>query len=179
MPNLYAKPILPAAFKPDAIRTALLAEMRHIGEEVKADFQATVATWDDKPAFESQISLTNAGGPILFAGLKNDGSEAAQHYHFVNDGTRPHDILPGAATGKSNKRALRFPGTFSPKTLPGVLGSSAGGSSGERVFARGVHHPGTKARRFDQAITRRWQPRYAARMAAAMARGAKASGHAP
>jgi hypothetical protein len=52
----------------------------------------------------------------------------------VHDGTPPHDIRPRV------KKALRFKGTAKGK------GKGKGKAKGGWVFARVVHHPGTKAR---------------------------------
>jgi len=178
MPNIYARPISPPAFKPQVIRLEILNEMRKVGREVLEDYARTVETWKDKPKFETQLSLTNANGPVLFAGLKDDGSEGAKHFVMVNEGTPPHEIFAGAYTGQSEKKALSFPGTFTAKTVPGVLQSGSGGEGGAQVATPYVQHPGIKARKFDEAIQFKWTSQFSVRMQEALYRGAQKTGHA-
>ncbi len=70
-------------------------------------------------------------------------------FAYVDKGTRPHIIKP-----KGN-----YPLAFSiggrPKTRPGAITSYAGSTGRTGVFAREVHHPGTKARAFTEAIQKR------------------------
>ena len=159
------KAIKPSRLKVDAMRLALLNRMRKVGTQVKKDFEATTATWKHKPKFETLVSLAGGGATLLVD--TND-----EIYRFVNDGTKEHVILPKKA------KALRFAGTFSSKTLPGVLEARAGSSGGDTVFAKGVLHPGTKARNFDKLIAQKWQSRFKREMQDAMKDVARASGHA-
>ena len=72
-------------------------------------------------------------------------------YGYVNDGTRPHIIVPRRA------RVLAFGTGGSPKTAPRVIGSQPGSRGGKMVFTRRVNHPGTEARAFDETIAKKWQ----------------------
>lgn len=62
----------------------------------------------------------------------------------VEFGTRPHVIRP------KNRRYLRFPAAGVPTTLAGRVrtGSARALGAGAFVFAKIVHHPGTKAQPF-------------------------------
>lgn len=159
------------------MRGELLGEQRRFGAEVKKDYEATVATWKRKPVFVVQQSLAG-GTSSVFVGLDDPDSPNGRIWVMLDKGTKAHDILPGILTGKSNKKALAFPGTFTAKTMPGVLGSGPGGSSGDTVVVRKVRHPGTKARKWEKAIARKWSGVYKKRMQEAMRRGAAKSGHA-
>lgn len=171
------KPILPKPIKDKALRAVLLAGLREVGEGVIPDFNKTTATWEGaKPEFAAQISL--AGGvSSLFVGPTATSGPAIDKWNWLNLGTKPHDIFPGIITGKSNKRALAFPGTFRAKTMPGVIGSTAGFKGGDTQVRMGVHHPGSEARKFDEVITRKWQRPFQQRMQEIMDRAAVESGH--
>lgn len=173
---IFVKVIQPKPIKEKELRGYLLGEQRKIGAEVKKDYQATVRTWGNKPKFVAQQSLAG-GSASLFVGLEGTGSKAEQVWNMLDKGTKPHVILPGAVTGKSNKKSLRFPGVYTAKTMPGVLGSKGGGASGDPVFAKKVNHPGTKARKWEKAIAKKWTKPYAVRMQKAMDAGVRASGH--
>ena len=174
---ILVKEIKPAKLKVDAMRLVLLNELRAVGKEIKKDFDNTTKSWDgEKPTFLMEISL-RAPGPSVFVGPDDDGSKGAQKYEWVDQGTKPHLIFAGIYTGKSKKRVLAFPSGFISKTLPGVLGSRAGGSSGPTIKRPYVRHPGTTPRRFDETIYRVWLPKFKRRMEAAMRKAAAASGH--
>lgn len=158
------KTIKPARMKDDDLRLELLNSLRSVANDVKKDFEATVKTWDHKPKFESAISLKGAG-PQFLVGTDDE------IYGYVDKGTKPHVIKPKRA------KVLRFAGTYRAKTSPGVIGSSSGGSSGAEVFSRGVKHPGTKARNFEEAIGRKWEKAFKGRMEEAMKRAVRKSGH--
>lgn len=158
------KAIKPNRLKDDVMRLALLNAVRKAGTGIKQDFQRTTATWEHKPKFETLVSLS--GGPTVLVDT-ND-----QVYAYINNGTKPHIIRPVKA------KALRFSGTFTAKTVPGVLDARPGGSSGDPVFSMVVHHPGTKARNFDSMIAKKWRTPFKQRMQDAMRDAARASGHA-
>lgn len=158
------KVIKPKALKEKEMRLELLNGLRSVGKKVLKDFEATVKTWDHKPKFELAISLKGKG-PQFIAGTDDE------IYGYVNFGTRPHRIVPKRA------KVLRFRGTYSAKTTPGVIGSKSGGSSGDVVFSKGVNHPGTKARNFDKQIGKKWEKSFRGEMHDAMKRARAKSGH--
>ena len=170
MPILI-KEIKPSRLKVDALRLELLNEMRKVATDVKKDYEKTTKTWKHKPKFEVNVSLKPPGPTLI---VETDD----EIYGYVDKGTKPHLIFAGIYTGKSNKKALAFPSKFSAKTRPGVIGSSAGSSGGPTVIRPYVQHPGTKARGFEEAIEKIWKTKYKRRMERAMAKAAKASGHA-
>lgn len=145
-------------------RLELLNAIRAVGKEMLEDYQATTASWEHKPDFKQTISL--AGGS---PSVKIETTD--EIYGYVDQGTKPHDIFP------INGKVLVFPGDSSPKTQPGVLGSSAGTKGGELVFTKYVHHPGTKARKFSEKILKKWRGEFGKRMVEAMHKAALATGH--
>lgn len=82
-----------------------------------------------------------------------------QIYEYVTRGTKPHLIRPVRA-----KSLVFGEGTYRAVTTPGVLGSrrvgtglvGAGGVA-RPIFTKLVHHPGTKARGFEEAVAKRLQ----------------------
>lgn len=171
MPTLLIKKIKPSRLKAGAFRLQLLNEMRRMGTEVKRDFEKTTATWKHKPAFEQTISLTGPG-PVMLVGTDDE------IYRYVSKGTRPHPIFAGIYTGRSSKTVLAFSSRSTPKTSPGVIGSSAGSRGAVDVFVPYVEHPGTKPRRFEETIEEKWTPKFKRRMERALRDGARKSGHA-
>lgn len=168
MSALVIKQIKPSRLRIDAMRLQLLNDVRKVGTGIKADFEKTTATWKTQVKFEVQVSL--AGGPQAEVFTTN------KIYGYVDKGTEPHVILP------KRKKALSFvwggPGSYRPKTRPGVIGSSGGGATGDRVAFKGVLHPGTKPRNFSKEIQKLWTPRFKRAMEASMSKVAKVSGHA-
>jgi len=168
---LVYKIIKPTRLNVAAMRLQLLNDMRKVGTQIKADFEKTTATWTTKVAFEEQISLS--GGPQVEVYTTN------KIYGYVDRGTEPHDIWAGFYTGKSDKKVLAFSSKSTPKTIPGVIGSSAGSAGPVDTFRPYVaNHPGTKARNFSKEIEKTWTPKFKRAMEASMSKVTKASGHA-
>lgn len=137
-------------FKIDTVRLELLNTLRRSGTRIKRDFRKTTATWKRKPKFETKVSLRRAAAEGGVAVTTND-----EIFGYVDAGTKPHPIVARRA------RVLRFNSRFAPKTRPGFVGSFRGDSSGPLVFRRSVMHPGTRARRFSEAIAQlalQWFP---------------------
>jgi hypothetical protein len=169
-----AKAIKPAKLKQDAFRLAFLSELHRVARLMKADLDSCTETWEHKPTWETQITVR--GGPALYMALTGEG-EGNRIFQYVDKGTRPHEIWAGWWTGKSAKKWLAFPSNFTPKTQPGVIGSSAGASGGETLYRTHVSHPGTEARRFTDVLQERWEPLFRQHMEDAMREGASKSGH--
>jgi hypothetical protein len=92
-------------------------------------------------------------------------------YEMVHEGTRPHLIRA------KKKKTLKFQGTYSAKTTPGVIQSKSGGSSGPSLYRQVVRHPGFKGRNFTKPIFAKWRPFFERQMQRALDEGAKKSGH--
>jgi hypothetical protein len=110
---------------------------------VRGDLEKSVKDWDKKPKFIVK-SLIRADESIISIFTDNE------LYIMLNNGTRPHIIRP------KNARMLYFKDAYNAKTIPNVLESRPGGTpngAGD-VFAKEVHHPGTKARRWFWTISR-------------------------
>lgn len=165
MATLRMKAVIPKKANFKAVMAEVEKEMKAIHKEVDKDFDSTVRTWDNKPKWDKEFKA--GSNQIRFATMT-----ANEIYGYVSGGTKPHRIVPKRA------KVLAFPGTFKAKTSPGTIPSGAGGSSGATVYSKGVMHPGTKARNFDEQIRRKWEKPFANRLKTAMSRAAKKSGHA-
>lgn len=170
MSALVYKLIKPQTLKVDIFRLYFLNALRQAGRDIMKDFEKTTATWKNKPTFEIQISLSG--------GLQVEVYTEDEIYRYVDKGTEPHDIWPGFYTGKSDKKVLAFSSTFSPKTIPGVIGSGPGSRGKVDTFRPYVEHPGTKARNFSEEIQKKWQTIFKTRMEQALRQARQASGHA-
>ena len=168
------KVIKPRRFKDKEFNRVLRNEMRKAARVIKKDFEATTRTWKRKPKFVMHTKLRqDEPSPSVRVDTDN------LIYFFLNDGTKKHDIWAGIYTGKSDKKVLAFPSIFSPKTFPGFVGSVAGVSGGPTVFTPYViEHPGTKARKWDEAIKKEREPWFKDRMEEAMLIARDRSGHA-
>lgn len=129
---------------PSKLSRALVNALNGVALDIQIDFRVTVQTWEHKPSFP--ISSPSDYRRIVAT------DDAV--YGFVNDGTKAHDIFP-------KKKILRFTTPFVSKTLPNQI-MSRSGSKGTNVAIskRGVHHPGTTARRFDIAIKQKWDRQF-------------------
>lgn len=161
------KIIKPARFKDKAFKSAMRVAARAAGKEMEKDFKKTVATWKKKPKFEKIVAVDP--NVEVLVGTDNE------IYGYVNDGTRPHPIFAKRAKALSFRWGGK--GSYRPKTKPRFIGSVPGGPTGPRVAFPYVQHPGTKARKFDETIQKKWTRAFKTRMEKAMSSAAKTSGH--
>ena len=165
MPIIF-KAINPKAFKSQVFTDEIEKAMRSVEAGIKKDYEAGVKDWDTKVEFTSKTTINPGGGVSVTV---DTDSEV---YTYVHEGTGPHVITP-----KKAKR-LRFQGTYTAKTTPGVIQSRSGGPSGEVRFARMVNHPGSKGRFFSRPIKKKWGPYMARQIQRALDKAAQRSGHA-
>lgn len=114
--------------------------MREAAEAVKADAEKSTATWKHKVNF-----IIQQDGPNFIIATNDE------IYGYVDEGTKPHVIVP------KRGRVLRFAAGGRPKTTPGKLTSGSGSAGGDIVFTPRVNHPGTKARLFTKQLAERWR----------------------
>src|SRR4030042_951153 len=144
---IVTKAIKPARLQVEAMRAALEAKADEVSKDILLEFEITTATWEHQVKFEREISV----GPNSIDVLVGTDDEI---YGYVNGGTRAHVILP------KGDYPLKFQAGYSAKTTPGLISSKSGGPYGEVVFARGVIHPGTEARNFDENIAKKMEPKF-------------------
>ena len=119
---------------------------RDFGDIVQRKLQSATRTWEHKPEFK--IDVLSEGSASARVMVSTD----SKIFGYVNDGTRPHTIVPKRPGG-----VLAFNSRFSPKSRPGSLQARRGFSGPPVRFSRGVRHPGTQARKFDELAKRQAQ----------------------
>ena len=102
-----------------------------------------MATVREAKVFEAPHRKTGNLGRTIHAGTITETSAevvaSANYARWLEEGTRPHLITPNA------KKALRWAATGAGRRLSGTPTKAAQtGSNGGVVFARSVHHPGTR-----------------------------------
>jgi hypothetical protein len=153
------RPIKPnkLAFDASRLQAAIQAELRNQGQEAKKLYEQVTSSWQHKPAFV----VTVTGDSVTV-------TTADEIFGYVDLGTRPHIIRP------TGGKMLRFnAGGFVPKTMPRSLSSGSGSPGSGQVFAREVHHPGTKPRNFDITIAKKRAKPFATEMQRAIDKAVK------
>ncbi len=111
-----------------------------------------VADWVNKPTFETRIAVRpDKISMTVFPAGPNAGI-----YEIVDQGSPPHIIKPVKA------KMLVFRLGYKSKTLakPARTVSGGGKATGDVVFAKLVHHPGSEAREFSKVIAKDIQPQF-------------------
>jgi hypothetical protein len=126
-----------SSFNAGGLERALIGALDQATKVVEKDYNATTVTWRHR----ARASIEKPASNERVIGVDD------RIWQMLDEGTRAHAIRPRSA------RRLAFKTGFVPKTQPSVIGSGPGGSSGNTVFARGVQHPGTKARKWTDAIS--------------------------
>jgi hypothetical protein len=139
MPFSVIKPDRPV-FSLAHQRRAITATLEMVADGIAQDFDKTTATWHDRPSF-----AVRKRGEFV-----REISTSHRVYAMLNEGTREHLILPRAS------KVLRFQTPFRAKTVPRSISSGPGSQGGDTVWSRGVHHPGTEPREWDQTIADKW-----------------------
>jgi len=153
----------------------MLREMQRGLDNVKKNiiklYEETSETWEHKPKFYCVRRPRRLTRNTLNVQMRFGTDD--QVWNWLDQGTRPHAIYPKKVGG-----TLAFPSTYRAKTTPNRLRSSGGGSSGPTIFAKGVQHPGTKARRWSKLIASRGQAIVKREMEQAVFRARAGSGFA-
>jgi len=125
----------------DAISEALDNEVK---PALIKSHELVVADWKNKPKFQTRKDIK----PAKISMTVFPVGPNAKIYTFVDQGTEPHIIAA------KNVPLLSFNLGYKSKTLarPARTVSGGGTSSGPRVFAKVVHHPGSEAREFSETI---------------------------
>lgn len=159
------KVIKPGKFHGDAFERHFEQAAKKFKDLVLDDFESTTRTWNKKVKFQAEVKISKSR---VSASVTTDNAI----YRYVSVGTEPHVIKP------KKKKRLLFRGTYRAKTTPGIIGSQSGGAEGPLIGAAIVHHPGTKGRKFEQAILAKREPDFLELVELALKNGTKDCGHA-
>ena len=162
---IQIKAILPKKFNSAVFEKELSVEAEKISKDQQKDFELTTKTWSKPVKFERTVS-SEPTRIVIFVGTDN------KIYAYISKGTKRHYVAPVRA------KALRFPKVYKAKSMPGVLASGGGGSSGGFAFSKGHFVSGIKARKYDKLMKKIWEKKVQTRMQAALSRAAKKSNHA-
>lgn len=160
-------PIIPQAFNEAKFKHELIEGMRDLGVLIRENFEDTSHSWNHKPKFEPSTSVPKVGINIISVETLTDDTI----YGYVSEGTKSHPIFPVKA------KRLAFPGTFIPKTFPGIVGSGVGYSGSVDQFRDWVAHPGIEPRKFDEQIKNKLEKDALGMLTKAFSLAIKASGH--
>jgi len=143
-------------------------ELEKYVKDVKLDFDATVATWDRKPVFQTDVSVLP---DIVSVKVWTDD----EIYGYVDKGTKSRDIKP-----KPGKRLAFWVGG-TPKTRP-RQDTAGPGSPGTKLIVLPVgvpvHKHAIKARNFTKEIRLHHQKDFYNRIDKAIRKWVRESGHA-
>lgn len=154
MPSVLWRPITPKRQKildADRVAEELGDSLDALKASLIEDFQSTTSTWKTQVSFAGRkYMLTDELRLTVYP-----TGPGAEIWTYVNNGTRPHLIVPKKRGGR-----LRFKGGYQAKTRPGRIAAGAGGASGPETFAAAVRHPGTVGRHFERPIARKHRPEF-------------------
>lgn len=133
-----------------------------VGDELKADHEKIVRTWEHRPQFKIK-KVTRPGMQtvqiIPFGVYKNI-------WTYVDQGTKPHIIAA------KNAPYLVFQTGYSARTAPVARANvGTGSASGAWVKKKEVQHPGTKARKFSETLLEEINPPLVEQVQTAIERG--------
>lgn len=154
------KPIVAKNLPPEKMLKALRKVVKAEAKFADTLFGLTYKTWENKPTFfqdfkessEQMVASTLTSG----TGSKNNP------YPFITRGT--------------SVRFALMTDDFSPKSKVGFIGSGRGRGGVVYVDKRRPR-PGIKARKYEEEIAKREQPKFEKRGQVALDGGAKTSGH--
>ena len=142
------KAILPGKFNSKVLFQSLEKDMTIFVDEVDKVFKSTVKDFTTKPDFEKKVEIKP--GKIEGSVLTSD-----ENYKRLNDGTKPHVILPKKPGG-----VLVFKINFKSKTTLTRLPSRRGFNNAPVVFARKVNHPGFEPRNYEERVKKEVKPKF-------------------
>jgi hypothetical protein len=148
-----------------AAHNEVAKELRTIGIDLRAEFKDVVNDWTHRPDFEAKTTMQPHA---LTLNMKVRGQHK-KIWGYVNDGTRPHIIMPKKPGGR-----LVFQLGYSPRTTPTAQAHvGTGQASGGWRKAQMVFHPGTEPRDFTITILDDFKPEFRRRIENAFRRATR------
>ena len=135
------EPIYAKIPDPNMLYNEIVKELRAEGEDTNKMFDRFFQTWSEKPVATFKVTMDRNKGYGDVYNYPQGDEGIIQIFRWTVYGTKPHDIPSDGVN------PLRFQGTFTPKTQPGVISSQPGGKSGPWVQSWYIiDHPGTAPR---------------------------------
>lgn len=148
-----------------AAKNEVAKEMILIGKDLRRIHKDVVDDWEHKPEF---VASTQFEAQKINVDVKARG-QYKKIWRYVDEGTKPHVILPRKEGGR-----LIFRTGYSPRTLPVAQAHVGTGiASGNFVSVQQVNHPGTEARDFGKQIAEDYKPEFRRRIENAFRRAAR------
>ena len=137
---------------------------KEVGPHYIKEFEKVTSDWQHKPDWKQQLKSKRATSELtVYPSGKN-----AKIWAWVSRGTKAHRIAARRAP------LLAFRTNYSARTQPvGRYSVGSGRATGPLVFARTVNHPGNKARKFEEVISKKQSPWFYKTMDKAFKRGVK------
>lgn len=133
------KPIKPTPLRSEPFRREIEAGLKRAGTKDRRLLEQTTQHWAKKPKWITDIGFAK-GDAVIMSYIQD--ADARQIWDWINEGTDPHWIYPVRAN------MLRFNSQFRSQSAPNRLQTTKGHSGPPVAYAKAVHHPGIKARRW-------------------------------
>lgn len=162
--TIYVKPIKPKKVNPEIGKIyydTMRAGVREFANKVLADYRKIKRTWVNKPMHKSEIQCSQQFPEVAVMFGATGDDQAVKEWNFVNEGTRVrHAVMSKDWKSKSTVKHI---------------GASQG--KGNVIFiSKKINLPGIEARKFDEAISEKWNPRWKTTVIKAMKEARKQSG---
>lgn len=155
-----------------AVRAELRAEMRLTAQDMADWLTIAVRGWKKKPRFAPRVEIK----PGQLRAFVDISGTAKKIFVYIDKGTgkygpkkRAYEIKP-----KPPNKVLKFQKGYSPKTAPVArINVGTGQHFGQWVSKMRVIHPGIKARKFTETVSKNLKPSFDRRVDRAIRRGIK------
>ena len=128
---------------PKELDAALVQVQNETRTEAIRELKYATSTWTHSPAFKGTVWHRGTQFTVKVA-------TSDQVFIYVDQGTKRHPISP-----KGPGYPLAFHSGYKAKSQPGILRAFKGGAFGPMAFAMSVQHPGTKARKFMDKVSKK------------------------
>ena len=145
--QIRVRKLTPKPLRLNAMYQPLVDVVRQLGPDLQKDMAKIVRTWDTKPKFEVRTHATLSANRLDVTVDTDD-----QRFIWISEGTKAHWVPKrGVATMVFQR--------YKAKTRVLFVGSQSGGRYGRFIIRRGRWKvSGIKARKYDEALARKWQP---------------------
>lgn len=167
--------VLPGPFNPAAFVVEMEQTLERLATGILLDFERTTSTWSTQPAFEMEFaSNPRYMEAHVFCDALRDGDRVKG---TTGPQPAPVNLVYYFLNGGTAVRYAKMTLDFVPKSRVGIIGSFPGRGGVAKVDPRDPQ-PGIEARKWDEAIAKKYRLILPTQLGAALARGARGCGHA-